>query len=217
MRHVIYLLVMANIVFFLWNAIQGTTTEATDTTLPSLPPSVKPLVTLKERNAKEAGELDELTATEPPGAGIAFSCLTLGPFHSVKERKALEQRLHDSGYRPELHASEAKIIEGYWVYLPAMARDEAENITRMLKGKKDRDYYIGKDNLIALGAFKELSRAEIRLQEVRKYGLDPLLEPRYRTESVYWLDVDEKSGTDDGLQALLREYPGVRTQTLACK
>ena len=212
MRHVIYFLVVANLVFFLWHAIQGPTVG--EPGLPALPANVKLLVTLEEREAALAVDVDAVTETQPPGAGETISCQMLGPFFSVVEIQSVEERLNQAGYRTEQYDFEENEVIGYWIYLPAMERDKAKEIGTMLDSKKDREYFIGKDNLISLGTFKELSRAEVRLAAVRKYGLDPTLEPRFRL--AHWLNIEDPGGKDVDLALIEKEFPDVHMQQRVC-
>lgn len=217
MRHLIYFLVVANLVFFLWHTIEGTTVVETEAMLPPLPDGVHSLVTLEERETAQAAEVESITGSEPPGAGISTSCYMLGPFYLATEMQAVEERLNQLGYKPEQSTAEEEIEIGYWIYMPAMEHEEAQEIAALFDSKNDREYFIGKDNVIALGAFKELTRAEIRLEDVRGYGLDPVLEPRYRTETVHWLEFEGPGDEGVDLTAITEGFPDVHTQQRACE
>jgi hypothetical protein len=217
MRHLIYFLVVANLVFFAWHAIQGTTGVETEAVLPPLPDGIDSLVTLEERETAPAADIEALTGSEPPGAGISASCYMLGPFYLVAEMQAVEERLNQSGYKPQQSTTEDEIEIGYWIYLQAMEREEAEEIAALFDSENDREYFVGKDNVIALGAFKELTRAEIRLEDVRRYGLDPVLEPRYRTETAHWLEFEAPADEGVDLTAITEGFPDVRTQQQVCE
>jgi len=217
MRQLIYFLVVANLGFFLWHALQGTALVEPEPVLPPLPAGVKPLVTLEEREAARAAELESITGSQPPGAGIVLSCHRLGPFYAAADMQAVAAQLHESGYTPEQVTSENRIRIGYWIYLPAMGVDKAQEVAELLDSEHDKEYFIGKDNVISLGAFKQRSRAEIRLATVHKYGLDPLLEPRYRTNTVYWLKIEGLDGKAEVLEAIKRQHPGVDMQIRVCE
>lgn len=214
MRHLIYLLVVANLAFFLWHAIQDPAVNGAEQELPPLPEDVRQLVTLEER---EQSAPEAVTIAQPPGAGTPLACQSLGPFLSTGSLQTAKARLEQAGYPSEQRTAEMDVEIGYWIYLPAMESDKAQEITKLLDSKQDREYYIGKDNLIALGAFKEMSRAEIRLESVRKHGLDPVLEPRYQARTVHWLDIDGSKITDGELPALMTEFPDVQLQARACQ
>jgi hypothetical protein len=54
MRHILYLLLVANLVYLGWNLLQNDTGTMAETALPPLPASVKPLVTLQESRQKSS-------------------------------------------------------------------------------------------------------------------------------------------------------------------
>ena len=220
MRHLIYLLVVANLALFLWHAVQDSSDGVQERALPPLPPGVRPLVTLEERErARAAGTspVESMTASQPPGAGMPLTCSMLGPFLATAEIEPVSERLAELGYQAERRTTEEKNRIGYWIYLPAMEREKALEITRMLGDKGDREYYIGKDNLVALGAFRDMSRVEKRLKRVRELGLDPVVEPRYRKNTVYWLDLEGLNLDAGDLEAIATEFPDIQLQGVACQ
>lgn len=221
MRQLIYILVMVNLVFFLWQLFQSDSGTEAAKVLPPLPSNVRALVTLDERVQKntESGvsDVDALTNSQPPGAGATLNCLVLGPFLAIVELEESEQRLVAMGLEPGRRSTEEQEQIGYWIYLPAMEHEEAVRITRLLDEKKDKEYFIGKDNIISLGAFKEKYRADIRVKKVRKYGLEPILEPRYRTRNLHWLDIQPPASGEVELETLKAEYSAIGIQEAACE
>jgi hypothetical protein len=260
MRHVIYLLLIANLVFFGWHVLQlQKEDEIALRALPPIPATVVPLVSLQEMEQMqepvpgpepeleseldpepleplrepepeselesvpepgplEAGEdlamIESLTTLQPPGSSGAITCQTLGPILAVVQLRSLGGKLDELGLEPR-HRTTGNPI-GYWVYLPAMERSQALEIKARLDKHKDKEYYIGKNNLISLGIFKVKSRADARLGQVRKLGLEAVLEARYRKDTVHWLDIDRQSGAAVNLGAVLEEYPGISLQEQAC-
>jgi hypothetical protein len=219
MRHVVYMLVVVNLVFLGWNIFQSQTAMQPERNLPALSETAVPLVTLQEKEqaaADEASVIDVITANEPPGAGAGLVCLTLGPFFERDVMQATEAKLVTMGLEPQQRESERKHPVGYWVYLPEMERGESLRLAQILDEHSDKEYFIGKGNLISLGAFKEMSRARIRLKRVRKLGLDPLLETRYRTSSGYWLDFQAEPSRVEQLAGLVADTQDVWLEDRAC-
>lgn len=281
MRHVIYLLLVANLVFFGWHVLQLQKEDGIALrTLPPIPAAAVPLVSLQEMEQKqepvpesepelesvlepelqepapelelvlepellepapelepvpepesnlevvpepellEPGEdlamIESLTELQPPSSGGAIGCQTLGPIMAVAQLRSLDGKLGELGLESRRRTTGDQKAIGYWVYLPAMERSQALEIKARLDKHKDKDYYIGKDNLISLGIFKVKSRADARLGQVRKLGLEAVLEARYRKDTVHWLDIDRKSGDAVDLGAVLEEYPGIKLQEQAC-
>jgi hypothetical protein len=98
-----------------------------------------------------------------------------------------------------------------------MPRPEAREVVQLLDANKDREYYVGKGNFIALGTFNELWRAERRLKSARRLGLEPLLETRYKTQTSHWLDLRVPGGLDGDLAWITEDYPQLRLEQQACK
>jgi hypothetical protein len=223
MRYLVYLLLVVNLVYFGWNLYSDGRAVETQRELPSLPASASRLVTLQEMQQQSAtapdGEasraLDALTMTQPPGAGMP-ACRTLGPFYHEEQLHAVAIRLDELGLQPRQRIAEDRKENGYWVYLPTMERARALEIAQQLEARKDREYYIGKDNFMSLGTFKDMSRAEIRLQQVRELGLDAILEPRYVTQDTYWLEFQDRGVATPVLEDVLDRNPDLQLRTLAC-
>lgn len=231
MRHILYLLLVTNLVYLGWNLLQSSTSTTSDPVLPPLPASVKPLVTLEESQQQSASPghatgstpisdtvvLDELTTAEPPGAGSrSNACQALGPFEIENEVKAVAQRLDALGLQSRQRIAEVREENGYWVYLPSMAREAALEIARRMDDKGDKDYFIGKDNFISLGTYQDIARAEVRLRQVRKLGLDALLEVRYSTHDAYWLEFNDNARAAQEIAGIMGEKPGLQLHALAC-
>ena len=227
MRYLVYLLLLANVGYLGWQMYQDQIAGEVVRELPPLPVGATPLVTLQEleqqqeqkqeqKQAEDISEVEVLTASRPPGAGLALACQTIGPFLAVEELQALSEELHNHGLQAAQRIAEIQKPNGFWVYLPAMKRGEVLQAVKKLEENKDREYYVGKGNFLALGTFHEMSRAEFRLEETRKLGFDPILEARYETSTEYWLDLDEQLPAADILEGILQNYPELKLQAVAC-
>ena len=228
MRHVVYLLLVANLVYLGWNILQTSSVDEVARTFPPLPATATRLVTLQEmeEDAEEEEEkqdavvevsvIEELTQQQPPGAGVALSCQTLGPFLAAEKMQLVEKKLAELGLEATQRTNEVREQIGYWVYLPAMEREKVLQITKHLDENNDEDYFIGKDNVLSLGAFRGLQRANVRRESTRKLGLDPLLEPRYSTMSAQWFDLQVDPAGLDALGEIAEQDPDLKIEILAC-
>jgi hypothetical protein len=243
MRHVIYLLVVVNLVYFSWNMLSNMPHDGGSSYVGRIPLNIRRLETVEEQAANtrvisadapvaarhpainnvrqetaEISRVEALTASEPPGAVAPSSkCRGFGPFSDESVMKTVEKRLNQLGYKPKERTSEIRVEAGYWIYLPSMERKEVLRITRMLDNNNDRDYLILKGNALSLGTYESHSRVTVRLKMLHKYGLEPVVEPRFVTRTVYWLDVglpDDKHAT---LETIRNEYPEVQVQQTACE
>ena len=166
--------------------------------------------------AEELAMIESSTTLQPPGSGSAITCQTLGPILAVAQLRSLGGKLDELGLESRHRTTGNQQAIGYWVYLPAMERSQALEIKGKLDKRKDKEYYIGKDNFISLGTFRGKSRADVRLGQVRKLGLEAVLEPRYKKNTVHWLDIDRQTGNVIDLGTVLEEYPGIKLQEQAC-
>ena len=221
MRHLVYLLLVANLVYLGWNVFESRSFSEVERRLPPIPLSASPLVTLQEREAQAAttndvSSIDELTVKQPPGAGAAVLCQALGPFLAVDELQAVENRLLDLGLQPTQRGLQSKKLIGYWVYMPAMSEEEVQAVLAVLKKHKDKEYYVGNKSFISLGTFESMSRAERRLKETRKMGLDAILQERFTPQSSWWLDIQSDGTATEQLNSLVEDRPELQLVELAC-
>jgi len=222
MRYLVYLLLLANVSYLGWHLYQQQSAHEVVRELPPLPSGARPLVTLREleqqqEQADDISEVEDVTAAQPPGAGIALACKAIGPFLAMDELQAVSGELQNHGLQGRQRTAEVQKPDGFWVYLPAMEHEELLQAVKKLEENRDREYYVGKGNFLALGTFNEIYRAEIRLEETRKLGFDPILEARYETSTEYWLDLDGQLPEADVLEAILQDYPGLKLQAVACQ
>jgi hypothetical protein len=227
MRHLVYLLLVANLVYFGWNVFESRSMIEAERPLPPLPATVNPLVTLQEREAQESvmaeepvmedvSIIEDLTEEQPPGAGAVVLCQALGPFLALDELQAVENRLVNLGLQPTQRELQSKKLTGYWVYLPAMSQEEVQSVLAILKKHQDKEYYVGKKNFISLGTFGGMARAERRLKETRKMGLDAILQERFATQSSWWLDIQSDGSATEELNSLVEARPELQLVDLAC-
>ena len=160
--------------------------------------------------------IETLTELQPPAAGVPLNCYSLGPFMAENELGETTARLDAMGLEATRRSEEREIQIGYWIYLPAMPRVEALEYKAKLDKHKDKEDFIGKDNVLSLGAFREKSRADRRMRQVRKIGIKPVMEPRYKTRDVFWLDLVEGLTATDH-ENLVSEMSGVDIQPQDCR
>ncbi len=129
MRYVIYILVAINLAYFNWQVFLSGPEKPGKYSLPPLPPDVMRLVTLQEKAAQQprsaAREIEDLTATQPPGAIVPLRCQALGPFLAESELQPFEKDLDRLGLtaRPQIRYQQEQV--GYTVLLPSVEYEEA--------------------------------------------------------------------------------------------
>ena len=87
----------------------------------------------------------------------------------------------------------------FWVYLePEATFEKAKAIGASLKSKKVKDFYVissgPKEKGISLGHFKDKDRAYSHAESIKKLGFKPMVDPVFRTYTIYWLDYHVPAG-----------------------
>jgi len=220
MRYVIYILVAMNCAYFSWQVFLNGPMKPIERSLPPLPPDISQLVTLEEEAARqsqsEVQEIEDLTAAQPPGAILPLHCQALGPFLTESELKPFEKHLDRLGLtaKPQIRYQQEQV--GYTVLMPSVKYEKALQVKRRLEKENIAASFIGVDNVLSLGVFRDRSRAEKTLARAKTLGLDPNLEPGYAQRSTYWLVFKRVDKQDAGLAGLTRKDSGLRVEAMAC-
>jgi hypothetical protein len=150
---------------------------------------------------------------------VPLVCQTVGPLIVESDARAISELLSSQGYSPHTRVGEVREPSGYWVYMPAMEADKARRIVAELDANGMKDYFIGKQNYISLGIFSRKDKAQSRLDQVQALGFDAILDQRYRTRSVYWLDIEEREkpllGSDLWAE-IQTQHTDIRVQRVSC-
>ena len=171
MRHVLYLLLIANVLYLGWNMSQGMTVAQKQPSLPPIPDGVHTLVMLQEiagnlipatRSEKSAGTDNQessysdmqqeqktdsknaavFASPEQPGSRPAHACKVLGPFDEFAAAETVSDHLVSMGLIPMLRSEDSRIVDDYWVYLPGKGRQYSQKIVQQLKAENINDYYV---------------------------------------------------------------------------
>ncbi len=141
----------------------------------------------------KASVMQAVSARQMVPSTVADQCYALGPFRDVKKLDGINQVIKPYVSIISSQKKKKKKRALYWVYIkPVVYRKQARKIAKRLKQKRIKDFYIiragVKKNGISLGRFKSQKRAESLLKKVKKRGFNVVIEPVYRTHTLYWLD-----------------------------
>lgn len=245
MKYLVYLLLGLNLAYFVWHQTQPPQSSPAPQIMP-LPPGIEPLVLLSERPrgnpvttepATMSNETEQVVEVAPDPAPAAATpvtdtpeipavvevlpiCHTIGPIKKRSEASELRGQLSQQDYPATLREGEIQAPSGYQVFLPEMSSKKAREVVNALKSAGMNDYYVGKRNHISLGIFSVKGKAQIRQQAVRKLGYDAMLDVRYKTRKVYWIDIEENnpaSEPSEGWQQIVARYPQTQAQQVSCE
>jgi len=128
------------------------------------------------------------------------SCFTLGPFRDLGKLRGLIREIKSYVVTADFRGRKQKEAALYWVYLkPEKSRALAIKTGKRLKAKKIKDFYVIREgekiNGLSLGHFRNKKSAYRLAEKVKKRGFDVVVEPVFRTHTIYWLDYQLTAGT----------------------
>jgi hypothetical protein len=140
-----------------------------------------------------------VAVSEPAMPVQNVGCFTLGPFRDLEKLRSLTREIKSYVVAADFRGREEQEQYLYWVYLrPEKNMSEAMKTGERLKANKVKDFYVIRKGEriygISLGRFRNKASA-LRLEEkVSKLGFDVLVEPVFKTVTVYWLDYQLADG-----------------------
>lgn len=204
MRTLCLILILCNVLFLSWSQLLDARVKDLDRVTPA---SVNPpprIVLARE----VAATPEPLTRVQPPrvaplnpSGAVAqagadpMTCSSVGPFADLAEASQAQAALKNAGFEPRQRVEEGELWVGYWVSVQNFeSRDTAEAALRLLINNGVNDVYLmpatDSSNVLSLGVFSDYQRAQRRADEIRALGLEPRIDDRKRSGSVYWIDAD---------------------------
>lgn len=138
------------------------------------------------------------------------SCYTLGPFRDLDKLRGLTREIKSYVVATDFRGSEENEQALFWVYIqPEKSRSKAIETGKRLKANKIKDFYIIREgekiNGLSLGHFRNKNGAYGLAKRVKDLGFDVIVEPVYKTRTIYWLDYQLAAGVEIP-QAILDKY-----------
>jgi hypothetical protein len=203
MKRVLVALVLLNLVLFGYARLVGEPAPA--------PAAVEPPASIPR-----LALLSELAA--PPGP----SCVSVGPFAEHGVAVQAEAWLKSLRHLARERSVEADGPATYWVVLTTKTVQQAVRISMRLKAANVADVEVSPpganqtDATVSFGTYAERERAERRLTELRRLGVNaPIVEQQHKF-TQWWLDVPQRAGDQplDG-GALHKAVPAAGSAALA--
>lgn len=197
MKWAIYLLLLANIGFFVWHFQMPSADKQSAVETAYVEEGAVKLMMLKEF-AQLQGDTD---------SAPKLWCHALGPFEKESNAKQMEVKLVQEGFPVNLHRSTEAKKKGYWVLLPPYDDfAKAKSVANTLKSEhKIKDLFIvttgEMKNGISLGVFSRFELAYRRQNDINTRGFTAAVEEVQLPAKVFWLE-------------WAREYEGKIPQTL---
>lgn len=213
MRTLSLLLILANVLFFIWAQLVDVQVSPLDRARSRSAERPPRIVLAREATNDAAQEespaeirdvappsvvpLDEQATQAQVARADAPSCTSVGPFPDLPQAAQAQSALRAAGYEPRQRVEQGELWAGYWVSVPDLpTRAVAEQVIQQLNDQGVTDVYLmpgsGSESthVISLGVFSDYQRAQRRANQASAIGVEPRISDRRRAGSVYWLDVD---------------------------
>ena len=202
MRNIFLLLVLANLGFAAWyfwfNEPAPDVRSARYTDVPG----ISLVSELEELPSAPATTLDVvpspaediLAPLAVPSVAPAERCVGIGPFSDLDRFDAAMTILRAAAYDPVQRTENGDVWLGYWVYLDNVTtQGQADTLGSALAESGVEDTYFDpsgeEGDVLSLGLFRELERAETVREQVLVAGFDPVMVDRTRPGTLYWADL----------------------------
>jgi hypothetical protein len=210
MRNLLLLLLLANILYFMWGML-GKETEEPGVAIVNESDLGPPLAVTANRDAGAASVGAMLGSGEPSAleAVVGRSCVTIGPFRASTDADSALTQYAAEGMRASLRSERGQIFVGHWVLIRNVGDRAAGN--EMLQKLRDgglTDAYLvtGDDESlnISLGLFGDAEHAEKVELQAKSLGLPAEITPRTREDNIYFVDIGLPPGKGAG--AIVEQY-----------
>lgn len=211
MRNLLFILILANVLYFLWGMITDDDPEPGVAVID--PQDLGPPLPIAgpDREESPGGEAEENGGESESNlvAVVGRSCVTIGPFREKNDADAAQTRYASEKMRTSVREGTGEYFVGHWVQIRNIP-DEAES-RRMLKilhedGLTDAYPVETEDEglKISLGLFGNIESAERIEQQAQELGLPAEIRPRMSEGEVLWVDVELPPGKGAG--AIVERY-----------
>jgi hypothetical protein len=211
MKNLLLLLVLANVLYFMWSRF---TTEDPQPGVAVVDESDlgPPLqVTLGQGSDTVASAGAVLGLGEPTDleAVVGRYCVTIGPFKVSGDADSAALEYGNEGMRTVMRSEQGQIFVGHWVQIRNVA-DEAtakDMLEKLVAGGLNDAYLVRTEDeglKISLGLFGDIEGAEKIELQARSLDLPADISPRMREGTVFFVDIGLPPGKGAG--AIVEKY-----------
>lgn len=196
MKNLVLLLVLANILYFLWGRYAPQTDESGIVILSEA--ELGPQLALADTRDRGAGGG---AANAPDGSNgvdlpavVGRACVTIGPFREDADAEAAVSRWADNGMQTALRPVEGEYFVGHWVQIRNVGNRAAGRamLARLREGGLNDAYLADTEDeglKVSLGLFSEIERAEKVELQAKSLGLPAEIGPMMGEGTLYFVDV----------------------------
>ena len=211
MKNLLLLLVLANVLYFLWGMYQeepptpGSTVVGETDFGPSIEVAAVP-------DAETVASIGAILGAGQPAdleAVIGRSCVTIGPLREQTDADAALLEYAGEGMKANTRSTEAEVFVGHWVQIREVESDSVANdmLDTLSEGGLSEAYLVRTDDeglKISLGVFDDMDGAEKVELRARSMGFVADVSARMAERTVYFVDIGLPPGRGAG--AIVEKY-----------
>jgi hypothetical protein len=205
MRNLLLLLLLANILYFIWGMLSDNSREPGVAIVreSSLGP---PLEATASRDAETAASVGAVLGSGEPSdleALVGRTCVTVGPFRTASDADRARADYDGDGMRSSVRAGQGQVFIGHSVQVvnvPTRDRGRAM-LNKLHDGGLGDAFIVGNEDdglSISLGIFGNQSNAEKVELQARSIGFDVDVSPMTRDAQVFFVDIGLPPGKGAG-------------------
>ena len=203
MRNLLLLLVLANILFFIWEMVieEPPETGVAIVEVSELGPPLQ--LSRAPQPATSVGAMLGSSGQTDFAAVVGRSCVSIGPFTDSPEAQGVFRDYRNEGMRVSVRSTEGEVFVGHWVQIRDIPNREAGNamIDQLVAGGLTDAYLVPTDDeglKISLGLFGEMNRAERVELQAKSLNMAAEITPRMRETTLYFVDIALPPGRGAG-------------------
>ncbi|MEX2123250.1 MAG: hypothetical protein WD795_05120 [Woeseia sp.] len=203
MKNLLLLLVLANILYFIWEMVIE---EPPETGVAIVEESqLGPPLELSRRPepAASVGAMLGSSGQTDLAAVVGRSCVSIGPFTGSPDAQRTFQDYQNEGMRAVVRSTQGQLFVGHWVQIHDVPNRETGNamIDKLVAEGLTDAYLVPTDDeglKISLGLFGEMSRAERVELQAEALNMPAEISPRMREATVFYVDIALPPGKGAG-------------------
>lgn len=208
MKNLLLLLLVANILYFIW----GRATEPSPgagVTILDVSEIGPPLALADARTVRRTEPSPDPDPSTDLAAVIGRSCVSIGPFTNSAEAERVLQDYEREGMWGDVRSTQGQLFVGHWVQIRNIPDRQVGDamLNRLVNGGLGDAYLLASDEeglKISLGLFGDIARAERVELQAESLNLPAEITPRMRDATVFFVDIALPPGR--GASAMVERF-----------
>ena len=211
MRNLLLLLLLANILYFLWGWF-GEKPAQPGVVIVEESDLGPPLDVTADRSEEAVASVGAVLGSGEPSdleGVVGRSCVTVGPFREIADAEGAQMHYSGEGMRTGVRSTAGQIFVGHWVQIRNVESRTVGNemLGKLREGGLGDAYLVETDDeglKISLGLFGDINGAEKIELQAKGLGFNAEITPRMNEGTVYFVDIALPPGRGAG--AIIEQY-----------